>query len=436
MKKHLYTFAFLGLLIGNVPATAEVLDYIVAVVNEDVIVHSLLQQELDRELKRWRKKPGRMPPRQNLERQVLERMIMEQLQLQFARDTGIQIQDSQLNDSLRKIAAQNKMDLPSFRQKLEKEGYSYKQWREQARQQLMVERLQQRYVMNRITITDREIENFLATQTQQGTISNEYHILHILIATPEAPSPENITLKQQKAEEVVAKLKQGADFEATAVAISDSRQALDGGDLGWLKAGEMPTLFDGVVNQMKVDEIKGPLRDSSGFHIIKLVEKRGGKIAITQTKARHILMKTNELMSDVEIEFRLKEIKSRIELGDDFAKLAEAYSEDTGSAAKGGSLGWVNPGDLATEFEAVMNDLSVNKVSEPFKSRFGWHIVQVLERRQHDNTEQALRYQAARQIHQRKVYEELEAWLRQLRDQAYIDYRIANLADDIDFTEE
>ncbi|EDN68218.1 survival protein SurA [Beggiatoa sp. PS] len=328
------------------------------------------------------------------------------------------------------------MDLPSFRQKLEKEGYSYKQWREQARQQLMVERLQQRYVMNRITITDREIENFLATQTQQGTISNEYHILHILIATPEAPSPENITLKQQKAEEVVAKLKQGADFEATAVAISDSRQALDGGDLGWLKAGEMPTLFDGVVNQMKVDEIKGPLRDSSGFHIIKLVEKRGGKIAITQTKARHILMKTNELMSDVEIEFRLKEIKSRIELGDDFAKLAEAYSEDTGSAAKGGSLGWVNPGDLATEFEAVMNDLSVNKVSDPFKSRFGWHIVQVLERRQHDNTEQALRYQAARQIHQRKVYEELEAWLRQLRDQAYIDYRIANLADDIDFTEE
>jgi peptidyl-prolyl cis-trans isomerase SurA len=435
MKKHLYTFALLGLLIAHVPATAEVLDYIVAVVNEEVIVNSQLQQELDRELKRWRKKSGRMPPRQFLKKQVLDRIIIEQLQLQVARDTGIQVQDSQLNETLRKIAAQKNMDLPSFRQQIEQEGNNYKQWREKAREQMMIELLQQRYVMNRITITDREIENFLATKTQQGTLNHEYHILHILIATPEAPSPEMISAKQQKAEEEVAKLKKGADFQATAVAISDGRQALDGGDLGWLKAGEMPTLFEGVVNQMRVNEIKGPLRDSSGFHIIKLVEKRGGQTQIMQTKARHILMKTSELMSDVEIEFRLKDIKSRIKLGEDFAKLAQAYSEDTGSAAEGGALGWVNPGELAAEFEVVMNSLSDNEISEPFKSRFGWHIVQVLERRKHGNTELARRNLAASQIHQRKVYEELDAWLKQLRDKAYIDYRIANL-DNRDLIEE
>ena len=432
MRKLSSNFAIFSLLLINLfaaKAETEILDYIVAVVNEDVIVNSALQQELRVELERWQQKPGGVPPRENLEKRVLQRMILDLLQLQLATRTGIQIEDSQLNERLRKIAAQNKTDLASFRKRLETQGFSYKHWREQIRQRLITERLQQRHITNRINITDREIENFLATQAQQGTISREYHLLHILIATPEAPSAEEIELKQRKAEETVTKLKQGADFQAMAVAVSDSRQALDGGDLGWLKAGELPSLFEGLVNKMEMGDIEGPLRNSSGFHIIKLVAKRGGQVSVTQTKARHILMKTNELMSDSDIEFRLNEIKSRLELGQDFAKLAQSYSEDPGSANKGGSLDWVNPGDMVPEFEAVMKKLADNEISEPFKSRFGWHIVQVLERREHDNSEQALRYQAARQIHQRKAYEELEAWLRELRDEAYIEYRIENFKD-------
>ena len=427
MKKLSSDLALFSLLLINlfVPAKAEteILDYIVAVVNEDVIVNSALQQELRIELERWEQKSGNMPPRESLEKRVLQRMILDKLQLQVATRNGIQIEDSQLNERLRKIATQNKTDLPNFRQKLEKQGFSYKHWREQIRQRLITERLQQRQVMNRINITEREIDNFLANQAQQGMISQEYHLLHILIATPEAPSAEEIELKQRKAEKIVAQLKQGADFQATAVAVSDSRQALDGGDLGWLKAGELPSLFEGLVNKMTINTIEGPLRDSSGFHMIKLVAKRGGQATINQTKVRHILMKTNELMSDSEVEFRLKEIKTRLELGDDFAKLAQSYSEDPGSANKGGSLDWVNSGDLVPEFEAEMKKLAAHEISEPFKSRFGWHIIQVLERREQSNTEKALRYQAAKQIHQRKAYEELETWLRELRDEAYIEYR-------------
>lgn len=405
----------------------QVLDYIVAVVNDEVIVKTDLQQELQETEKKLHQQKIAIPSRQELEKQVLERLIMTTLQLQLAEHSGIAVEDNRLNEKLRHLAEQNKMDLSNFRHHLESDGQNYEQVREKMRSSMILERLQQRQVVSRVNVTDREIDNFLANQTQQGTANQEYHLWHILIATPEAPSPEAIEAKRQQADAVLVKLNQGADFQATAVAISDSRQALEGGDLGWLKAGEMPALFNDIVEQMTTGEIKGPLRDSSGFHLIKLVGKRGSEQSIvTQTQVRHILIKTSEFISEFEAKNRLETLKARIEQGDDFAELARANSQDGNSAVQSGLIGWVNPGELVPEFENVMNNLAPNQISEPFKSRHGWHIVQVLARRQYDNTQQALRTKAARQIHQRKVEEELQAWLRQLRDEAYVEYRLDN----------
>ena len=409
-------------------ADRQLLDYIVAVVNDEVIVKTDLQQELQETEEKLHQQKIAIPSPHELEKQVLERLIMKNLQLQLAERSGIAVEDNSLNEKLRDLAEQNQMDLASFRQRLEREGQNYEQVREKIRSSMILERLQQRQVVSRINVTDREIDNFLANQTQQGTANQEYHLWHILIATPEAPSPEEIEAKRQKAETVLAKLKQGADFQATAVAISDSRQALEGGDLGWLKIGVMPSLFNDTVEQMAIGEIRGPFRDASGFHLIKLVGKRGSEPSIvTQTQVRHILIKTSEFVSEFEAKNRLETLKARIEQGDDFTQLASANSQDSNSAVQGGLIGWVNPGDLVPEFEGVMNNLAPNQISEPFKSRYGWHIVQVLARRQYDNTEQALRTKAARQIHQRKVEEELQAWLRQLRDEAYVEYRLDDL---------
>ncbi len=408
-------------------AETEILDYIVAVVNDDVIVNSALQNEIQLITNEWRKKNRRLPQGKNLEKQVLERLIVNTLQLQLAERTGIKVDASLLNEQLRQIAAQSGDTLQSFRRKMEAQGYSYKQFRKQIKDQLIIRRLQKRQVVNRITITAREIDNFMANQVQQGTVNQEYHILHILLTTPSTPSPAKIKAKQQEAKNVLKKLQQGADFRTVAAEVSDGRKALEGGDLGWLKAGELPTIFSRIVNQMADGEIRGPFRDASGFHIIKLLEKKGGQQSIIiQTNARHILIKTNALMSDLDAKKRLERLKYRIEQGDDFAELAKAYSEDMVSAANGGSLDWVSPGDLVPEFEEVMEKLSENQVSSPFKSRYGWHIIQVLKRRKHNNTAKALRNKATQQIHQRKVEEELRSWLRKLRDEAYVEYRILN----------
>jgi len=363
-----------------------------------------------------------------LEKQVLENLIMTTLQLQLAERIGIKVEDSELNDKIRQIAAQKQMDLQTFRNRLEKEGYSYELAREALRKSLIIKRLQRRKVVNRITVTTSEIETFLANQKQQGTVSNEYHLWYILIAMSEAPSPEDIEAKQRKAEEVLAKLKQGANFQAMAVEVSDHHPtAVEGGDLGWLKAGEIRPLLSEIVSNMAVGEVRGPLRDSRGFHIIKLVDKRGGKSIVTQTKVRHILIQTNELVSDSEAQIRLERLRERIVQGDDFVELARAHSDDVTTAANGGLLDWLSPGNLVPEFEDVMDSLPEKKISKPFKSRYGWHILQVLERRKHDNTKQALRTQAELQISQRKIKEESEVWLRKLREEAYIEDRLKKL---------
>lgn len=429
MKPLTRIIALCGLLIGllSLPVTAktEILDYIVAIVNDDVIVNTALQQELEPILKQWQQRTGSEPPRQYLEKQVLEKLILTQLQLQQAEKTGIRVEDSELNDKLRQIAAQSQMDLQTFRNYVEKQGYRYERVREQLRKQEIMNRLQKREVVSKITINKREIDNFLANQKQQGTLANEYRLQYILLALPDAPSPENIESKRRKAQQVVTQLQQGADFQAMAAELSDhSESAVKGGYLDWLKVGEIRPLLLEWVNKMKIGDVSDPIRDNAGFNIIKLVDKRGGKSIITQSRVRHILIKPNKLVSDREAQYRLKELRERLIQGEDFALLAQAHSDDKTSAVEGGLLGWVNPGDTVLEFEQVMNSLAENQISQPFESRYGWHIVQVLERREHDNTEQALRTQAAKQIHQRKIQEESEAWLRQLRDEAYIESKL------------
>jgi peptidyl-prolyl cis-trans isomerase SurA len=285
--------------------------------------------------------------------------------------------------------------------------------------------LRQRYVNNRINITDTEVDQFLAQQKVQGNSDSEYHLGHILIDLPEAPSAKDIDAAKQRGERILQLLAQGQPFAQVAMSNSDGQLALSGGDLGWRKLGELPSLFAKTVAGMKPGQTSGLIRSPSGLHILRLIEKRGGdRHVVSQTHARHILIKTNELVDDTTARKRLQDLKDRLQNGEDFATLARAHSDDKASAAKGGDLGWVSPGQMVPSFESAMDSLQPGQISEPFQSRFGWHIVQVLERRKHDDTEKFYRNQARKQLFQRKAAEEEELWLRRLRDEAYIEKRL------------
>lgn len=417
----------LGMLLSfhAVAQSSQMLDYVVAVVNDEVIVYTELQEQVRQTRARLTTQNISLPSDAEFERQVLENMIIMRLQLQLAQRNGVEVDDSTLNEALRNLAKQDQLSLEGFREQKEREGISFVKFRESVRDELLVRRLQQRQVVSRINITDKEIDNFLSNQLQQGGINAEYHLYHILIATPEAASPEEIAEKQAKAEDVLARLKAGANFQEIAIGVSDSQKVTEtGGDLGWLAPARMPSFFLESLAKLEVGQVSDLLRNSGGFHIIKLVDVRGGKQVVTQTKARHILIKNSELVSDFEAKRRLTELRYRVLNGEDFAELASASSEDLGSAATGGDLGWVTPGEMVAEFEEVMDSLSEGEVSMPFKSRFGWHIISVEQRREHDNTEQARRTDAARQIRERKIDEELNTWVRQLRDEAYVEYRL------------
>jgi len=420
------SLVLLGFLITTV-ASAEsyLVDWIVAVVNEEAISYSELQKEINTLEVELKQRKTQLPPRKEFEKQVLEHLILNRLQLQLADKTGIKVDDSTLNSAVSKIAEQNGMKLEVLQQTLEQDGLHFEDFRKRVREEVMIQRLQQRQISNSVTVTDREVDNFLTSQAKQTNSENEYHLLHILIAVPEGASPEIIATKKAKAEKLLKSLQEGADFKQTAISNSDGRQAFEGGELGWKKIGEIPSLFSEVIPTMQAGEIKGLLKNSSGFNIVKLVEIRGGQqLVISQTKARHILIKTNEVVSDAEAESRLLQLKERIEAGQPFEELAAARSEDSASAKDGGDLGWLSPGQAVPEFEEAIQNLPIGKLSQPFKTRYGWHLVKVEERRNYDNTQEAERSQATRQIRQRKIEEELQNWLRQLRDEAYVENRI------------
>jgi len=417
----------------NTFSSATVLDYIVAVVNDDVITHSALQNEVRAFEHRLHQKGETLPPQYlaGMQKRILDAMIFRKIQLQRAAQTGIKIDDNTLNAELQQIAQSQGMDLSQFIKKLEDQGQDYTAYREEARNELIIISLKRRDIVRGINITEREIDNFLANQLKQGATRSQYHLLHILIATPESASPEEIAEKKQHALTVLEKLKAGADFRQMAMTTSDSEQAFEGGDLGWRDIGSMPNLFvDALVKMSVGDIVDEPIYSASGFHIIKLVDKRGvSKSLVTQTKMRHILISTNQIVSDADAKNKLTDLRMRIQGGEDFAELARSHSEDHASPVALDELEWSNAGDFVPEFEESIAAVPEGQISEPFKTRFGWHIVHVLERRKFDNTDEALRTQALQQIKQRKVEEETQNWLRRLRSQAYVEYRLKGISE-------
>jgi len=401
------------------------LDRIVAVVENDIIMQSELESKLRTVVGQMQEQGIQLPPSSVLETQILERMILMKIQLQKAEETGIRVDDETLNRTISNIAAGNNVSLSQFKDILEKDGFSYEQFRENMREEIIISRLRQRQVDNRISITNNEIDNALSNLEFQGKTETEYLLQHILISLPEAPTPDEEEQARLVATKVLEDLKTGLDFATMASTVSDGQRALEGGDLGWRKKNEIPTIFSAQVATMEKGDISDLIKSSSGFHIVKLADVRSSeKHMITQTNARHILVKVDELTTADDAWVKLEQLRIRIEGGDDFAKLAKANSDDKLSAAQGGDLGWSSPGRLVPQFEKVMNQLEIGQISQPFETQFGWHILQVLERREFDDTENARREKASETIRRRKSEEAHQNWLRHLRDEAYVEYRL------------
>lgn len=409
-----------------VNAQAEILlDRIIAVVNDDVIMQSEFENKIHAARAQLAQTGAEAPPMEILRTQVLEGLILNKLQLQFAAATGIVVDDQTLNQTINRIAEENKVSLSQFREILERDGYSYELFRENMRNEITISRLRQRQVENRINVTDGEIDNFLATEEHQGGGENEYRISHILIAVPEHATGEEKEQARLVTDKVLADLAGGADFATLARTVSAGQQAQDGGDLGWRRESDLPSLFGEIVKTLKKGEVSEALETPGGFHIVQLTDLRTtDKHVVTQTHARHIMMRTSELLDDKGVIGKLQQVKARIKEGEDFAALAKSHSEDTASAINGGDLGWVNPGSMVSEFEAEMHQLEPGEISEPFQTKFGWHIVQVLERREQDISQSLKRDKAREIIRQRKIAESQQNWLRQLRDEAYVENRL------------
>ena len=400
------------------------LNRIVAIVNDDVIVSSELEDAIVDVVKQLQEKGTTVPARPVLVKQVLERLVVDALQLQIARNNGISIDDSMLNSEVLALAKENGVTLTEFREVLERDGYSYMKFREDLCRQLLIQQVRRQMVSSRIKVNEQEVDNLLATMKASGQGDVEYQLSHILVAVPEASGPEAIQQAEQRANNILERLRNGANFTDVAIAESDGQTALEGGDLGWRSLGQIPSLFVDTVKTMQVGDVSDLMRSSGGYHIIKLVAKRGDERHIVQqTKVRHILLKPDEVNTDEQVRIRIEQLEMRLRAGEDFATLARANSQDTLSAANSGDLGWVNEGDTVPEFEEAMNRLEAGEISGPVKSQFGWHLIQVQERRAHDSTEEYERNKVRNLIRSRKYTEELFLWLRRLRDESYVEYR-------------
>ncbi|MGH8666324.1 MAG: peptidylprolyl isomerase [Burkholderiales bacterium] len=398
-------------------------DRIVAVVNDEVITRFDLTEQMKLATDSLRRQGTPLPPQDVLEKQVLERMIGQKTQLQFAKDSGIRIDDAILDKTVARIAQENKLTLTALRAALEKDGVSYDRFRDELRKEITIARLREREVDSKIVVTDAEIDAFLQTREDVLGRNDEYNLGHILVRVPEQANPEQIKIRQARAEEALAQLKQGADFGQVAATYSDAPEGLKGGVLGWREASRLPGLFLEAVKGMRVGDVSAILRSPNGFHILKLLDQRGAApVIVQQTHARHILIRTNEIISEAEARNRLLGLRERVVNGENFAELARLQSQDA-SASKGGDLGWISPGDTVPDFERAMNQLQVNQVSQPVKTEFGWHLIQVLARRDEDMSKERLRLTARQALRARKSDEAYQEWLRQLRDKAYVEYR-------------
>jgi peptidyl-prolyl cis-trans isomerase SurA len=401
------------------------IDQIAVVVNDDVITRHELENYLEKIRQQLKKQGTPLPAAKELEKQVLERMIIDMIQLQFAKESGLRIDDVQLDKALSRIAQQNNFaSLAEFRVKLAKDGVDFKKFREEIRNEITFTRLREREVDSKLVVSDNEIDNYLAMQSKQSGKSEEVELAHILVQVPEQASADKIRASKERADQAWEQLKGGAQFAQVAAGFSDAKDALQGGGLGWRAIDRLPSIFQEALQHMQPGETSAVLRSPNAFHIIKLLDKRNKDtpVVITQTHVRHILIKTSELTSESEAKSRLNEIKRRIDGGADFAEQAKLYSED-GSAAQGGDLGWVSPGVFVPEFERAMNALKPGQMSGLVQSEFGWHLIQVIQRRSADISVEQKRQQAGMAIRAFKSDEAYQEWLRQLRDRAFVEYR-------------
>ncbi|BEV13901.1 peptidylprolyl isomerase [Herbaspirillum sp. DW155] len=404
-------------------------DSILVVVNNEVITRQEVAERLASVEKRMAAQNVQLPPRAQLVRQLVERMIVERAQAQMAKENGIVVDDAMLDRAMQRIAEQNKLSVPEFRTRLEAEGMNYASFREEIRREILSQRLREREVDNKVVVTESEIDNYLAAEANAGGQRQELDIAQILIRVPENASPEQLAARRERAEDVLRQLKTGADFAKTAAAYSDSSDALSGGDLGWRAADRLPQLFLDGVAKLQEGQVSGLLKSGNGFHILKLVGRRaaGGSQAaapaVQQTHVRHILIKVNQVVTAAEAKRKLTELKERLDHGSaTFEELAKLYSNDL-SASKGGDLGWIYPGDTVPEFERAMDQLKPGEVSQPIETPFGYHLIQVVERKTDDASKERTRQAARQAIRERKIEEATEDWMRQIRDRAYVEYR-------------
>ena len=407
-------------------SSGSLLDRVAATVNEGVVLQSELEEQMLIISQRLREQKLDLPPQNVLRTQVLDRLVLQELQMQRADRAGIKVSDETVNNALTDVANSNNIKLADLPDALAAQGIDYASYRDQLRKELALQILRQRDVIGRINVTPREIDQFIERQKKLPSEANEYNVSHILIAVPQAATPEELDEAARKSDEVYQKATGGEDFARLAVQFSNSQTALEGGSLGWRKGPELPTFLSEVIAGMKAGDVTKPLRTPSGFHIIKLNEIRGNTtVIVNQTHARHILLKPNELQDDATVQQKLTSIRDRIvNKGENFSAVASVVSEDPGSAAEGGDLGWSNPGSFVPEFEKQLAQLQPDEISQPFRTQFGWHIIQLLGRRQFDNTEDVRRQRAFAALRESKADEETELWLRRLRDEAYVEYKL------------
>jgi len=403
----------------------ELLDRIAAIVNDGLVLKSELDAQMDSVTKRLTEQKVELPSQSVLRQQVLDRLIVQEIQAQQAKRVGLTISDEQLNGALQEIAARNKIPFDQLPTALAAQGVDYKLYRDSMRKELTLNTLRQRDVIARITVTPHELDQYLERQ-QSAAANDEFNVSHILLSLPAAATPQQLAEITQKAQELQARASKGEDFGQLAIANSNSQTALDGGQLGWRKGSQLPQFILDLVTKMKPGEVSAAVRTPSGFHIVKLNERRGGEaqVIVNQIHVRHILMKTNELDDDETVRQKLAKLRERILAGEDFAGIASTSSQDPGSAPDGGDLGWSGPGLFVPEFDKAIADLKPNEISEPFKTRYGWHIVQMLGTRTYDSTDDVRRQKAFAAIRESKADEETELWLRRLRDEAFVEIKM------------
>ncbi|MFL2706381.1 MAG: peptidylprolyl isomerase [Gammaproteobacteria bacterium] len=426
-KKSILFFLCSLVISTNIYAKIELIDRVVAVVDSGVIMESQLNSRVEEILIRLKSDKAELPPLNLLEEQVLERLIIEEIQLQLAERAGIKISDSELNQTLSRVSAQNNLSLDDFRIKLEEEGTSYRSFRDTIRKELIIQRVQRGRVGSKVDISEQELENFINSEEGKSQLAEQYNVQHILLSVKSGLTELEINQIKGNADSLIKRLESGESFEKLAASYSSAQEALEGGFLGWRTSAELPSLFAEVITELKVGEVALPLRSGAGFHILKLSDKRGNTVKfLDQTLARHILVQPSEIRTENQAEELINNIYERLSDGEDFKQLARQFSEDPGSKMDGGELGWSNPGDYDPAFETTMNATAIGEMSQPVESSFGWHIIEVMDRRNEDVSQEEQKNRAYQIIFKRKFEQELQSTLIELRAEAYVDIKLTS----------